>query len=113
MLANLPLVKTSHMENPRLSEEGTCSGADEWGARIQNQAFGLWVCALGTAPASGSCGGHKRGPWRRWAYQQFPQTAEMAVGSAAELSSEEMKPQLAQVLKAVIKYINFLCIFGK
>lgn len=26
MLANLPLVKTSHMENPRLSEEGTTHG---------------------------------------------------------------------------------------
>ena len=26
MLANLPLAKTSHMENPRLNEEGTTHG---------------------------------------------------------------------------------------
>lgn len=83
------------------------------GARIQNQAFGLWVCALGTAPASGSCGSHKRGPWKKWTYQQFPQTAKLALENTAELPSEEMKPQLAQVLKAVIKCINFLSIFGK
>ena len=42
--------------------------AQEWmsgGARIQNPAFGPWVCALGTAPAGGSYGNRRRGPWRK------------------------------------------------
>lgn len=82
------------------------------GARIQNQALDcgsvllalpLLVAAVGVTSVAPGRSGHTSSSLN----------SKIGFENTAELPSEEMKPQLAQVLKAVIKCINFLSIFGK